>query len=71
MDDGCAGLDEAFRAVMTVGHEDTVGTDGLGDFKIVQGVADEDDFCGLPIELRHPLPPLLDFAAGKNIVCSD
>jgi hypothetical protein len=71
MDDGSAGLDEACGAVMAMGQKDAVGSHGLGDFKIVQGVADEDDLRRFPVELGDPLPPLLYFAAGIDIVCAD
>ena len=71
MDDGCAGLDEALGAVVAVGQEDAVGSNCFGDFKIVQGVANEDDLGGLPVELSDPFPPLLYFAFCINIVCTD
>jgi len=62
---------EAFAAVVSVGDQCALHAHRVGDFKVVDGVADKQYFVRWNVELCDVLLSVSDFSGGVDVVESD
>ena len=68
MCDRHAGFCKPLKAMVPMGQKDTVCANGPGDFVVVHGIADQNDFFRSPVQLPDPVAAFVNFSLGVNIV---
>jgi hypothetical protein len=60
---------QPFGGVVPMRHQDTMCANCFGYLKVVQGITNQHDLIGLPVELLNPVMALCDFTFGIDIIC--